>query len=587
MKLRNTIILINDLTLLFFSLYLSYFIRIDRFIDFFEIKFTLIVSSIIYLIIFFRLKIFNQFFRYFNQSSYNLYIRFYIYFLIIFSFYVFFQNISFIPRSIAFIFPTVFFIFIFISRMFVSKFYKKRFTYNKKYNAVLIGFNPSNFSSIFEYTNVICFVDDHIENRHRSVNGVKIYTSKDFLNNLNNLNFEIILIENKKYFESIKNDIREYILKNHILVQCIKFSNNQIITSPYFDFNFFFNRKNKISELGDSYDNKTILVTGAGGSVGSNIVFQLLKTKFKKLILIDNSEYNLFKLSQQFNSNDHISMNLLDFSDFEKISFLIKSNNVQYIFHAAAYKHVPIIEHNCFSAIKNNFINTYNFINLSIKLNISCFCLISSDKAVRPTNIMGSSKRLAELALLYFSEIKNVSNTKLCSVRFGNVINSSGSVMPLFAKQINNNLPVTITHKDIIRYFMTIEEAANLVLNVIKISKGGEIFLLDMDKPIKLVQLAELMIQFAGKKLKSQDLINGIEIKFIGLRPGEKLFEELLVDNKSKPTSIRNIYQTDELLMPPLEFEKLYDRIIKSYRNNNFIELKEILKNKYINYNEN
>ena len=210
------------------------------------------------------------------------------------------------------------------------------------------------------------------------------------------------------------------------------------------------------------------------------------------------------------------------------------------------------------------------------------FCLISSDKAVRPTNIMGASKRLSELALSYLDNSKS-NKTIFCSVRFGNVINSSGSVKPLFQEQIDNNFPVTLTHKKIIRYFMTIEEAANLVLNTTKISQGGEIFLLDMGDPIKLYDLAKLMIQFSGKSLKKNG--NGdIDIKIIGLREGEKLYEELLIDEKSLQSSVKYIYQSLESKISNKNFQEIYSNILNFYESNNIESLKKTLKGKFINY---
>ena len=220
---------------------------------------------------------------------------------------------------------------------------------------------------------------------------------------------------------------------------------------------------------------------------------------------------------------------------------------------------------------------------LVAKNNIPHFCLISSDKAVRPTNIMGASKRLSELSMTYLNNLKN-HNTIFNAVRFGNVINSSGSVMPLFQSQIHNNSDITLTHRNIIRYFMTIEEAANLVLNTNKISKGGEIFLLDMGDPIKLLDLAKIMIQFSGKTEKIRGT-GDINIKIIGLRKGEKLYEELLVDNKSISSDIKNIFQSIELKLSNKEFINIFDKIKKSYNNNNKELLFKILKNeKLINY---
>ena len=210
-------------------------------------------------------------------------------------------------------------------------------------------------------------------------------------------------------------------------------------------------------------------------------------------------------MSNKINNKINIDFNLINFNNKNDVNKILTTNKVDIIFHAAAFKHVPLIENNPFSAIKNNFLDTFEFMKFISNHNIPNFCLISSDKAVRPTNIMGASKRLSELALSYLDNSKS-NKTIFCSVRFGNVINSSGSVKPLFQQQIDNNLSVTLTHKKIIRYFMTIEEAANLVLNTTKISQGGEIFLLDMGDPIKLYDLAKLMIQFSGKSLKKMEM---------------------------------------------------------------------------------
>ncbi len=581
---RMSIILINDILLLNFSLYFSYYLRIEYFLQIFLIKNVLVISTIFYLILFFSFKIYKQYFRYFNNNSYKLYFNFFISYGFIFGIYVLLQNDYFIPRSLILIFPSFFFFLIIVNRIIVAKLFQQKSVYNQK-KAIVFGFNPANINALLSYANVTCFIDDKKNTKKRIVNGIEIISSNSFIQNYQKIKFDVILIDNEYIFKKVRELIRNHIIEKKIIVQKISFKNNEIITSAYFDFNYFFNRKNKTTPLGDIYKNKNILITGAGGSIGSNIVFQLLKSKYKKLILIDNSEYNLYSLSGKLNKSENISFHLTNFNNKNDIERILSENNIDIIFHAAAFKHVPLIENNPFSAIKNNFLDTYDFMKLIINFNVGKFCLISSDKAVRPTNIMGASKRLSELALCYLNNLKN-HNTSLCSVRFGNVINSSGSVKPLFQKQIDNFLPVTLTHKKIIRYFMTIEEAANLVLNTTKISNGGEIFLLDMGEPIKLYDLAKLMIQFSGKTIK-KDGYGDIDIKIIGLRKGEKLFEELLVDEKSKQSSVKYIFQSLESKISNEDFLNIYSNIFDSYRKNNFELLKKILKGKFINYASN
>ena len=580
--IRLLTIIINDLLILNFSIHISYYLRVEILINPFEIIYVHLISSIIYLTLFFIFDIPKQYFRFFNSNSYNLYLKFFISYFFLFSIYVFFQNENFLPRSLAAIFPSFFFGCLIFNRILVVKFLHNRFKFNRK-KSVVFGFNPTNINSLLSYGKIACFVDDNKKNSKRIVNGIEILNSKRFNLVYKKFKFNQILIENEKTFDLSKNKIRDHIFEKNILVQKIIFRNNELLTKSYFNFNYFFNRISKISPIGSTYDNKVILITGAGGSIGSNIVIQILKCKFKKLILLDNSEYNLYNLSSSIKNKSKIIFKLINFNNKEDVKKILTNNNVDIIFHTAAYKHVPLIENNPFSAIKNNFIDTFEFMSLISKYKVSNFCLISSDKAVRPTNIMGASKRLSELALIYLSNQKN-HNTTFCSVRFGNVINSSGSVKPLFQYQIDNNLPVTLTHKNIIRYFMTIEEAANLVLCTIKISNGGETFLLDMGDPIKLYDLAKLMIQFSGKSYKKNGQ-GDIEIKIIGLREGEKLYEELLIDKESKRSKIRSIYQSLELKINNKNFKEIYSKILSSYKMNDPKLLKKALNNNFVNYN--
>ena len=227
------------------------------------------------------------------------------------------------------------------------------------------------YKCLIIFVEILCFIDNKPRNRKRIVNGIKILSSKEFDRDYKN--YYLILIESENIFNLSKFKIRNYIINNQILVQKISSKKNELITSSYFDFNYFFNRSNKITKLGNTYKNKIILITGAGGSIGSNIVFQLINSNFKKLILIDNSEYNLYKLSSLLSKEQNIYFNLTNFNDFEEMSYLLSKNNIDIVFHAAAYKHVPLIESNPFSSIKNNFLDTFEFMKLIIKFKIPTF----------------------------------------------------------------------------------------------------------------------------------------------------------------------------------------------------------------------
>jgi len=274
---------------------------------------------------------------------------------------------------------------------------------------------------------------------------------------------------------------------------------------------------------------KRVLITGAGGSIGSELSRLCFKYEAKEILLLDNSEYNLYKIEQELNSAN-IKPFLVDITDKEALDEVFKTNLIDIVLHAAAYKHVPLVEANIKSAIKNNIIGTKNTIDLSCKYGVKKFVLISTDKAVRPTNVMGATKRVTEL----YAQNVECNKTEIVAVRFGNVLGSSGSVIPKFKEQIKNGGPITVTHPKITRYFMLIPEACSLVLQAAAIGKGGEIFILDMGEPIKIVDLAKKMIELSGKR--------DIEIKFTGLRPGEKLYEELLINDSDKKSVYESIF---------------------------------------------
>jgi len=285
-------------------------------------------------------------------------------------------------------------------------------------------------------------------------------------------------------------------------------------------------------ELVTLVHNKCILITGAGGSIGSEIVRQVSKLSPAEIILLGHGENSIFNIEQEFKdvslSKDYVGKKMpniipliCDIKDLHFMESVFSQFKPQIVFHAAAHKHVPLMEANVFEAIKNNIYGTKNLVELSAKYNVLKFVLISSDKAVNPTNVMGATKRIAELLML--NESKN-SKTSFCAVRFGNVLGSRGSVVHTFQKQIKAGGPLTITHPDIMRYFMTIPEAVKLVLEACTLSENGEIFVLDMGEPVKIIDLAKDMIRLSGLK-EGQD----IEIKYTALRPGEKLFEELFV----------------------------------------------------------
>lgn len=305
--------------------------------------------------------------------------------------------------------------------------------------------------------------------------------------------------------------------------------------------------------LEQSITGKSVMVTGAGGSIGSELCRQIIKSNPVRLILYEQSEFSLYTIEyelQQAIAAKNLSIELIpvlgSVQNGDRLHGIMSRYGVQTIYHAAAYKHVPIVEFNMTEGILNNTVGTRTTAEAAILANVESFVLISTDKAVRPTNVMGASKRMAELCLQAFAQDATV-KTRFSIVRFGNVLGSSGSVVPLFRKQIAEGGPITVTHPDIIRYFMTIPEAAQLVIQAGAMGGSGEVFVLDMGQPVKIVELARRMIHLSGFQVRDEGQPDGdIEIRFSGLRPGEKLYEELLIGDDVSGTGHPRIMKANE-----------------------------------------
>lgn len=331
------------------------------------------------------------------------------------------------------------------------------------------------------------------------------------------------------------------------------------------------------------FDGKTVLVTGAGGSIGSEIVRQILAGNPKHILLVDFSEFNLFKiyeealtLKKSFSISTSITPLLHDICSEESLQKILKNFSIDLIYHAAAYKHVPMLEvsENILTGIKNNILGTYSICKLAQQLNVKKVIMISTDKAVRPTNLMGASKRFAEQVVQFFDSTSK--DVTYAMVRFGNVINSSGSVIPTFIKQISQGGPLTITDLKVTRFFMTIPEASNLVLQAGQMSKGGEVFILDMGEQVKIVDLAKRLINLKGYNYSFEDDKPGIRIIETGLRAGEKLFEELLISGKEIKTENPKIFKSIEP-SPSSEIISLLDSLNDSIINGDINACIEIL----------
>jgi FlaA1/EpsC-like NDP-sugar epimerase len=384
------------------------------------------------------------------------------------------------------------------------------------------------------------FVDDDIELQKRSIDSIAILSQEQLLEKIHSqgLNPDLLVIAMpsssketlKNLYDTLSIHIKniktlpslEYILHDRAFSKQLKeFSISDLLARHPQDLD-----KAKIASF---VQDKCILITGAGGSIGSEIVRQCIAFHAKKLILLDHSEYNLYQIEQEVSEEIALVSLMQSVVDKASLDKTFGKYRPEIVIHAAAYKHVPLVEENIHSAIINNVIGTKNCIDIAIKYKVAKFVLISTDKAVRPSNVMGTTKRICEL---YAQNVQS-HHTSIVAVRFGNVLGSSGSVIPKFQEQIKQGQDITVTHPDITRYFMLIPEACELVLQAGAIGKGGEIFILDMGAPIKIVDLAKKMIELSGK--------HEINIVFTGLRRGEKLYEELLIDESDMHTQYDSI----------------------------------------------
>lgn len=414
----------------------------------------------------------------------------------------------------------------------------------------------------------ICLVDDDPEKIGRRIGGVKIEGSTyDIPEICEREDIEVILFTISQINLADKKRILDICAKTHLEVKIIPnvyglIKDGASVTSKI--------RQVEVEDLlgrepivfdtekyGAYITGQTVLVTGGGGSIGSELCRQIAKLSPKKLIILDIYENNAYEIQQEIIRQYHEKLNLdtqiASVRDKRKLDYLFSQNKIDVIFHAAAHKHVPLMETTPEEAVKNNVFGTLNLVLLADKYHVKKFVQISTDKAVNPTNIMGATKRICEMIV---QTMDKQSETKFVAVRFGNVLGSNGSVIPLFKEQIQEGGPVTVTHPDIIRFFMTIPEAVSLVLTAGGLAKGGEIFILDMGEPVKILTLAENLIRLSGFKPYED-----IPIEFTGLRPGEKLYEEILLNEEGmKKTANKKIFIGKPI---ELDTEKFHEKLIE------------------------
>ena len=438
----------------------------------------------------------------------------------------------------------------------------------------------------------VAFIDRDPSLHNTFLGGIKVLHPKKLERMVNRGKVDEVLIAipsaSRAILKELLKEIEEYSVKVRILPGLAELAQGKVLVSEL--------KEVDITDLLGRYEvapnqelldrnikNKTVLITGAGGSIGSEIARQVARNNPKNLILLDANEFALYEIKNEIDSlrfNTNIRTIIASVTNKRRMTEVCQTFKVDTIYHSAAYKHVPLVEENPFEGIYNNIIGTKACLEAAIDSKVVTFVLISTDKAVRPTNIMGATKRFAEMILQSYSDEKNINNvTRMTMVRFGNVLGSSGSAIPLFQKQIREGGPVTVTNPDVTRYFMSIPEAAELVIQAGAMGEGGDVFVLDMGEPVKIIELAKRLINLSGYEVKDGNNPNGdIEIIFTGLRPGEKLYEELLIGDNISKTDHKQILRAEEEFITKEEIERFIDELGEAEKVNDVHTLKEIFK---------
>ena len=528
---------------------------------------------------------------------------------------LYFKLLPGIPRAVPILYLFLFFIWLWNSRLTIRELLARwqgqrpQYKYDDHDNVVIYGAGEAGkellegLRNSHKY-NVVAYVDDDPQLTGAYLLGKKIHAASDLIRLVGKLDVAQVFLAIPSLSRSRKRQIIDKLegisIKIKELPSLEEIAEEKVTVSSMHrvDILDVLDRQTvepDVNLLQQNITGKSVLVTGAGGSIGSELCRQIIKNKPKCLVLYELSEYALYTIDQELTAkkaknkdDDAIEIVAIigNVTNEDNLLRILNLYHIQTVYHAAAYKHVPIVEHNPFEGVINNSKGTYHCARAAIQAKVDTFVLISTDKAVRPTNIMGASKRLAELVCQGLS--MTTAHTCISMVRFGNVLGSSGSVVPVFTKQIEQGRPITVTHPDVTRYFMTIPEAANLVIQAGAMAKGGEVFVLDMGEPVKIVDLARRMIHLSGHRAKTTDNPNGdIEIIFTGLRPGEKLYEELIIgEDNIANTDHPLIMQAMEHSFPLDELESLLSELTEKQKEFDVPWLKQQFKQFVAGYQE-
>lgn len=611
---KRIIVLIVDIGLCIITVWLAFYLRLGEFIQLSGRALDATFLSILLAIpIFIISGLYRAIFRYSGWSATFAVLRAIAIYGLLYASIVTAIGIVGIPRTIGLIQPLLLFFAIVIvrslARYWLGGLYRSQLKLAELPKTLVYGAGNAGrqlvtaLDSSYEMR-VIGFLDDDDRLHGHSLNGKPIFSSKDLLELIYTKKVTHVLLAIPSVSRRRRNEILKKLSQYSVSVRTIPslsaLAEGQVRISDIkeLDIDDLLGRDPVTPNhllLCKNITNKVVLVTGAGGSIGSELCRQIVHLKPKLMLLVDINEYGLYlihmeieKLCQNINqSNKPLIIPLLaSVLDGKRMEIIMDTWDIDTFYHAAAFKHVPLVEHNPIEGIKNNVFGVYTVVKIAIEKGVSNFVFISTDKAVRPTNIMGASKRLAELCLQALYEFYNSNTeTKISMVRFGNVLDSSGSVIPKFRQQIREGGPITLTHPDITRYFMTIPEASQLVIQAGAMAKGGDVFILDMGQPVKIFDLAKSMVELSGLSVRDQKNPEGdIEIQITGLRPGEKLYEELLLGTNPLVTQHPKILRAQDDFIPWQQLESKLNILMTALNHSNVEVVIALLRELVIDY---
>jgi FlaA1/EpsC-like NDP-sugar epimerase len=571
---KRFIVLAVDASLCILAVWLAYYLRLGQWITLSGDPLLAVIASLIFALpVFISFGLYRAIFRYSGRPALITVTKACSVYGLMFAVLIATFGFSGIPRTIGIIQPILLLLLVGASRAFASYWlgnsYRQQLRLGALPRVLIYGAGSTGRQLAAALRNsqqmsVVGFLDDDINLWNQSLNGINIYRPSELPDLVSSLNISDVLLALPSISRQKRNGILISIAKSKVVVRTLPsvtdLAKGKITASDIreLDIEDLLGREPvapNLDLLKETINNKVVMVTGAGGSIGSELCRQIFLQKPVTLVLVEQSEFALYSIEQELRSMVPVSADsiltiapvLVSVRDTCKMNELMCKWQPSIIFHAAAYKHVPLVEENPAEGILNNVFGTLTTAMAAANAGVSRFILISTDKAVRPTNIMGASKRLAEMVLQALANSSESLSTTFAMVRFGNVLDSSGSVVPLFRRQIKEGGPVTVTHAEVTRYFMTIPEAAQLVMQAGAMASGGDVFVLDMGEPVKIIDLARHMIELSGLEvLDVQNPEGDIEIEITGLRPGEKLYEELLIGDNPRPTGHPRILKAHE-----------------------------------------